>query len=180
MLVKIMKIDENKIKEYTGSSFTVKKTDGISKIIFSEKKWIRNENEYAEVFLGKCSNCKKINKIYEGLSYDKVLVGGLGLGLIANYLKEKNNCSVIDVIDDNKELITWINSKEFLHSDINIIEGNALTYTPNKKYDLILMDLWWDKSEITEDIKNTLKDNYLPHLNSDGKLLLPLVPIELK
>ncbi len=175
-----MKIEESKLKEHTGSSFAIKKTDGISKIIFSEKQWYINEDNYAEAFLGKCESCKKVNKLYEGLSYDKVLVCGLGLGLIPQYLKIQENCSVVDVVDNNNELITWINSEGFLDDDINIIEGDVLTYTPDKKYDLILIDVWWDGSEITEDIKNTLKNNYLSHLNNGGKLLLPIVPIELK
>jgi len=175
-----MKIEENKLKEHTGSSFSLKKIDGISTLSFSEGKWIRNEDVYAKAFLGKCPGCKKVNKTYEGLSYDKVLVGGLGLGLIARYLKEKDNCSVVDVVDNNNELITWVNSEKLLDDSINVIEHDALTYTPTKKYDLILMDLWWDEDEITNAIKNTLKTNYLSHLNTNGRLLLPLIPLELK
>jgi len=175
-----MKIEESKLNEHTGSSFTVKKTDGISKISFSEKEWIINEDNYAEAFLGKCESCKKVNTLYEGLSYDKVLVCGLGLGLIPQYLKIQESCSVVDVIDNNNELITWVNSEGFLDDGINIIEGDVLTYIPDKKYDLILIDIWWNESEITEDIKNTLKTNYLSHLNDDGKLLLPGIEEELK
>jgi len=175
-----MKIEENKLKEHTGSSFTLKKVDGISVLSFTEKKSIINEDVYAEAFLGKCDNCEAYQKIYEGLSYDKVLVGGLGLGLIARYLKEKDNCGVIDIVDNNNELITWVNSEKLLDDSINIIEHDALTYTPTKKYDLILMDLWWDEDEVTDAIKNTLKTNYLSHLNSNGRLLLPLIPLELK
>ena len=53
-----MKIEESKLNEHTGSSFTIKKTDGISKISFSEKQWYINEDNYAEAFLGKCESCK--------------------------------------------------------------------------------------------------------------------------
>ena len=135
-----MKIDENKIKEYSGTSFNVTKTEGISKIDFGDEKWIKNVDHYGKVFLGDCDPCKKLKALYDGFTFDKILIGGLGLGLLPQYAKEVKNCSVIDVIENNQELIDYI---DYLESPINIIKGDALSYTPSKKYDLILIDLWW-------------------------------------
>jgi spermidine synthase len=83
-------------------------------------------------------------------------------------------------VESNNELITWTNSEGFLDDGINIIEGDALNYTPDKKYDLIVIDLWWKESDITEEIKTSLKNNYLSHLNTNGRLILCLLPLELK
>ena len=149
-----MKIDESKLNEHTGSSFTLKKNDGVSRLSFNETDWIDNADYYADIFLGKCEECPTSKAVYDGLSYDKVLVGGLGLGLIPEYLKTVDNCSVVDVVESN--------------------------HTPDKKYDLIIIDLWWKESDITEEIKNTLKTKYLSHLNTDGRLVLCLLPEELK
>ena len=175
-----MKINESKLNEHTGSSFTLKKNGGVSRLSFNETDWIDNADYYAEIFLGKCEGCPTSKAVYDGLSYDKVLVGGLGLGLIPEYLKTVDNCSVVDVVESNNELITWTNSEGFLDDGINIIEGDALNHTPDKKYDLIIIDLWWKESDITEEIKNTLKTKYLSHLNTDGRLVLCLLPEELK
>ena len=88
--------------------------------------------------------------------------------------------SVIDVIENNKELIDWVNNEGYLDDSINIIEADVFSYTPSKTYDLILIDLWWLESDITEEIKTSLKNRYSSHLNEGGKLFLPLIEEELK
>ena len=166
-----MKIGENKIKEYSGSSFSVTKTDGVSKIDFGDGKWIENEEYYGKVFLGDCESCTKMAALYDGFSFDKILIGGLGLGLLPEYAKEVKNCSVIDVIEDNQELIDYV---DYLESPINIIKGDALSYTPSKKYDLILIDLWWEEN-ITDEIVANLENNYKNYLEDNGKIIIPIL-----
>ena len=41
-----MKIEESKIKEHSGTSFSVTKTNNISKIDFGDGKWIENVDYY--------------------------------------------------------------------------------------------------------------------------------------
>ena len=82
----------------------------------------------------------------------------------------------IDVIENNQELIDYI---DFLESPINIIKGDVLSYTPDKKYDLILIDLWWDTDNITQEIQDNIKNNYNSHLETNGKIILPLLEKEL-
>ena len=77
-----MKIEESKIKEHSGTSFSVTKTNNISKIDFGDGKWIENVDYYGKVFLGDCEDCTKITALYDGFSFDKILIGGLGLGLL--------------------------------------------------------------------------------------------------
>ena len=166
-----MKIEESKIKEHSGTSFSVTKTEGISKIDFGDGKSIENVDHYGKVFLGDCEECTKITALYNGFSFDKILIGGLGLGLLPEYAKSVKNCSVIDVIENNQELIDYI---DFLESPINIIKGDALSYTPSKKYDLILIDLWWEEEDITQDIQDNIKNNYKDYLEANGKIVLPV------
>ena len=59
------------------------------------------------------------------------------------------------------------------------IESDAYSYTPDKKYDLILIDLWWDKADITQQNETDLKNNYNSHLESNGKIVLPVAEKEL-
>lgn len=172
-----MKIEESKIKEHSGTSFSVTKTDGVSKIDFGDNKLIENDGHYGKVFLGDCESCKKMAVLYDGFSFDKILIGGLGLGLLPEYAKSVKNCSVIDVVENNQELIDYI---DFLESPINIIKGDALSYTPSKKYDLILIDLWWEEEDVTQEIQDTIKNNYSSHLEASGKILIPLLEKEIK
>ena len=171
-----MKIEESKIKEHSGTSFSVTKTGGISRLDFGSNKWIENRDHYGKVFLGECEECIKITALYKDFTFDKILIGGLGLGLLPEYAKSVKNCSVIDVIENNQELIDYV---DYLESPINIIKGDALTYTPGKKYDLILIDLWWEKEDITQEIQDTIKNNYDSHLESGGKIILPVLEKEL-
>jgi len=171
-----MKIEESKIKEYSGDSFNITKTNGVSKIDFGNNKWIENKEYYSKVFLGDCDPCTKIKALYDGFTFDKILIGGLGLGLLPEYAKSVKNCSVIDVVENNQELIDYI---DYLESPINIIKGDALSYTPDKKYDLILMDLWWEEGDVTQQIQDNIKSNYNSHLETNGKILIPLIEKEL-
>jgi len=167
-----MKIEESKIKEHSGNSFDITKTDGVSKIDFGNNEWIENKEYYGKIFLGDCDPCTKLKALYDGFTFDKILIGGLGLGLLPQYAKEVKNCSVIDVIENNQELIDYI---DYLEPPINIIKGDALSYTPNKKYDLILIDLWWKEEDVTQEIQDNIKNNYNSYLENNGKIIIPLL-----
>ena len=166
-----MKIEESKIEEHSGTSFSVTKTDGISRLDFGNDKWIENRDHYSEILFGDCDNCTHMKTLYDNVSFDKILIGGLGLGLLPEYAKSIKKSTVIDVIENNKELIDYVN---FINSDINIIEGDMYTYDSDKKYDLILVDLWWDETEITEKNKTDLLTNWSDNLNEGGKIILPV------
>ena len=171
-----MKIEENKIQEYSGTSFNVIKNDGVSKIEFTDGSWIENKDYYGKIILGDCEDCLKITELYNDFTFDKILIAGLGLGLVPNYAKVVKNCSVIDVIENNSELISYV---DYLDDSINIIEDDAFNYTPDKTYDLILFDLWWNELDITEEIQNSIREKYSSHLSEEGKILIPLLSKQL-
>tara|TARA_B100001113_G_scaffold50034_1_gene36357 strand:- start:2797 stop:3318 length:522 start_codon:yes stop_codon:yes gene_type:complete len=167
-----MKIQENKIKEHNGTSFSITKKDGISILRFSDECSIDNIEDYATIMLGECTNCEKVKELYEDFTYDKVLVLGLGLGLVPETLKVEKGCSVVDVIDNNQELIDYV---DFIDESINVIKHDALTYTPDKKYDFILVDLWWGHEDITQEVIDNIENNYKPYLEDNGKILIPIL-----
>ena len=167
-----MKIQENKIQEHNGSSFSVKKVEGVAVLSFNDRCVIDNIENYATIILGQCVNCKKLNELYKDFTYDKVLVLGLGLGLVPETLKVEKGCSVVDVVDNNQELIDYV---DFIDESINVIKHDALTYTPSKKYDFILVDLWWGHENITQEIIDNIENNYKPYLEDNGKILIPIL-----
>ena len=167
-----MKIQESKIQEHDADSFKVTKENNISILRFNDEKYLSNIEDYATILLGDCSDCSKMKELYKDFTYDKVLVLGLGLGLIPETLKVEKSCSVVDVIDNNQELIDYVN---FIDNSINIIKHDAFTYTPDKKYDFILVDLWWGNEDITDEMLSNLENNYKNYLEDNGKMLIPIL-----
>ena len=148
--------------------FTEAAANKVKNLIEEEK----NDSLKLRVFVsgGGCSGFK-----YD-FTFDKILIAGLGLGLVPNYAKVVKNCSVIDVIENNSELISYV---DYLDDSINIIEDDAFNYTPNKTYDLILFDLWWNESDITEEIQNSIREKYSSRLSEEGKIIIPLLSKQL-
>jgi|TARA_R110000744_G_scaffold40227_1_gene91221 hypothetical protein len=167
-----MKIKESKIKKYSGETFNVTKVNKVSRMTFSNGDWLENKEYYGKVFLGDCDSCGAISKFYKDFVFDKILIVGLGMGLLPNYAKHIKNCSVIDVIEKNKEVIEYV---DYLDDSINIIEADAYDYIPLKKYDLIIFDLWWKEKDVTLKIKNSLNKIYKKALTDNGKIIFPLI-----
>ena len=117
-----------------------------------------------------------INELYKDFTFDKILILGLGLGLLPNYAKHVKKCSVIDVLDNNSELISYV---DYLDDSINIIEADVLNYTPIKEYDLIIVDLWWNDADVTEELQTKIDDIYNTYLTSGGKIIFPLIAKQL-
>ena len=180
-------INENLINEYSGTTFSVTKVDGVSRMQYasSDEHWIENREEYGSIFMGdgpspvpdnKFVICSVLHKrIFEDIpNYENVLVLGLGMGLLPQYIKEnKSFVQVIDVIDNNQEVIDYVT---FIDNSINVIKADAYTYTPDKNYDLIIADLWWH-NQITGEMKDNLKNHYWDNINYNGRIYFPINPI---
>ena len=164
-----MKIEAINLPEYKGENFSVTKSQGKVTMYFGDN-YIDNEDYYAEYMLGKCE-CP-LSELFEGVGTESILICGLGMGLVprlADILYNK-----VDVIDYDQELIDYISSNNILPSDVNVICADAYTYTPAQKYDIILLDLWWDANDISDEQKAMLKSNYNNYLKDDGKIVLPV------
>ena len=79
-------------------------------------------------------------------------------------------------LDGLSDVITHVNF-EYKGSDdsINVIKDDAYTHTPDKKYDLILIDLWWGHEDITDEIVSNLENNYKNYLEEGGKIIIPML-----
>ena len=84
------------------------------------------------------------------LSFDSILIGGLGLGALPQYLATQTSCSVIDVIEKDSVLSDSLSGMNVLDPKINILQGDIFNFTPTTTYDLIVFDIWWETTE-TED-----------------------------
>lgn len=107
------------------------------------------------------------------INFKSILVGGLGLGIIPFYLLNKG-ISDIEVIEKDKNLITIINQLGYL-KNVVIHNDDVYKFKTNKKYDLILMDIWWyaDSNFVNE--KNIILSNYKNNINKEGKIYFPII-----
>ena len=173
-----MKILDNTIQDYTGTNFSVyKREEGETIIKYNTSGDIIENNEmYSKVMLGKCETCNPFFKnSFDGFSYDKVLVVGLGLGLIPYELSEVNGCSKIDVLEIDQEIIDYTISSGHLNSDINLIQGDIYNYTTTETYDLIIIDTIWYEHEMSNEVYELLKNRLLPNINTGGALYIPVL-----
>ena len=173
--------DESLIPEYDGENFVVEKQTKYSDAdttyvmsLFKYKADVWHSRYNHEIpsakYVGDCESCGWNTNTFDDVTWGDVLYLGLYLGCTPQYIIENKSITSIDVVEEDQEIIdyvTWINS------DINIIQHNEWTYTPDKKYDLILVDLWAMPADITNDHRQLLLDNYSSHLKEGGKIILP-------
>lgn len=173
-----MKFIDNSIQDYTGTDFNVfKNPDGVTIMKFNDtQQWLSNMEQYGNLFLGGCDSCSSFYKdSFDGFSYDSVLVAGLGFGLIPQELITEKNCSKVDVVEINQEVINYNNTSGHLDSNINLIQGDIHSYTTSEMYDLILIDTIWQESEMTEDQWQALVTRFTNNLNTNGVIYSPIL-----
>jgi len=173
-----MKFIDNNIQDYTGTDFNVfKNPDGVTIMKFNDtQQWLSNMEQYGNLFLGGCDSCSSFYKdSFDGFSYDSVLVAGLGFGLIPQELITSKNCSKVDVVEINQEVINYNNTSGHLDSNINIIQGDIHSYTTSEMYDLIIIDTIWQESEMTEDQWQALVTRFTNNLNTNGAIYSPIL-----
>ena len=173
-----MKIIDSKLNNYEGTDFKVyKDSRGITIIEFINGDWLENEEYYSDVYLGKCESCSGFFKdSFTGFEFDKVLVAGLGFGMIPYELSQVNKCSKIDVVEISQEVIDYNISSGHLPSDINIIKSDIFEYSTEEKYDLIIIDTIWKEEEMSEDQVDLLVSKFLnTNLNTGGVLYIPVL-----
>ncbi len=107
------------------------------------------------------------------INFKNILIGGLGLGIVPFYLSNQKIYE-IDVIEKEEKLIKIINDLNYL-KNVTIYHDDVFTYKTDKKYDLILMDVWWyaDSNFINE--KNNIIENYKNNLTEFGKIYFPII-----
>lgn len=173
--------DENIIPLHNGTNFVVTKqtknkdateTYEMSRFMYKQDSLhIRYNHEIpAMQYVGDCESCGWNLNTYDEVTWGDVLYLGLYLGNTPDYIWNNKSVTSLDVIESDQEIIDFVT---WIDSNINVIQHNEWTYTPNKEYDLILCDLWAMPSDITIDEKNALLSNYSGHLKSGGKIIIP-------
>lgn len=103
--------------------------------------------------------------------YNHVLILGLGLGSVIDLLIENASVNQFTAYENDTRLIAWLD-KYYKTENLNIIPKSAEEFSiENKKYDLIIVDLFID--EIMPDYltKSSYWENLKSSLTPDGILI---------
>lgn len=125
---------------------------------------INKELVMSDTFLERKSNREFIRK-----ANGRVLIAGLGLGLIIHNILHKQDITEIVVIEKHQDVIDLVSPK-FNDSRLKIICDDIFNYLPKKedKFDTIYFDIWTDITiENLDDIK-LLHNKFKNKLNREN------------
>lgn len=126
------------IKDTNATNFSIWK-DKNGTFYFKQGKYILNDEEYLNF----------ANTDIKDVIDKNVLVAGLGLGIVPQWLAKRRN--KVDVIEIDKELIQAVTFYDYLDDKINIYWGDIFVYPAKKeKYDLAFIDVWWNEKDKTK------------------------------
>lgn len=79
----------------------------------------------------------------------RVLIGGLGLGIVARMCAVKREVKRITVVERDQDVVNlvWPHLQEFLRGKANIVVGDIADFDPGTMYDVALLDTWQTDGE---------------------------------
>lgn len=85
----------------------------------------------------KCTNANFVRN-----AHGKVLIGGLGIGLILLAIQDKQEVEKIVVVEKYKEVIGLVKDQLLLNEKVEVVNADVWEYTPEEKFNTIYMDIW--------------------------------------
>lgn len=76
----------------------------------------------------------------------KVLVGGLGLGMVLKCLLDKESVTKVTVVEKSLDVISLVASAYINDHRVEIVNADIFEYIPNGRYDCAWFDIWDDIS----------------------------------
>lgn len=108
---------------------------------------------------------KRTNREFVTNAHGKVLIGGLGIGLILLAIQDKEEVEKIAVVEKNEEVIKLIAHQLPLNEKVEIVNADVFEYVPSEKCNTIYMDIWNNiNSDIYEKEMNPLIKRYRKYL----------------
>ena len=85
---------------------------------------------------------KETNEEFVKKAHGKVLIGGLGIGLIVLAIQDKTEVESITIVEKNKEVIELVEGQLPINQKVHIVNADVFEYKPILKYNTIYMDIW--------------------------------------
>lgn len=103
------------------------------------------------------------------VEFNSILIAGLGLGVMPYVCQD---FAQVDVVEINQDVIDLSKQLGHLNDNVNIIHDDILTFSVEKTYDIIVLDIWYNA--LTEELSNQLIEKYMPFINEGGFLYIPI------
>lgn len=160
-------LNYNKITDYIGTNFQIWKNGKDVVFINRNDGYMYNDGTYIDTISNNLTSLK--------FMYGDILVVGLGIGVIPQWLSNTMPLVRTTILEIDSELIDVVESMDYLNSKINIISGDVYIYNSLKKYDAIIFDVWWVADNYTENQITELREKWNSTLRDDGKLIFPMI-----
>lgn len=98
----------------------------------------------------------------------RVLIAGLGLGMILFPMQEKEDVTEIVVLEKNPNVIDLV--APHLGEKVKVVECDIFEYEPEGKFDVIYFDIWFDISADNWEEMKTLTKKFKYALNRKNPL----------
>ena len=160
-------LEDRKLGDFELSHFEIKKNDmyAILHGILCGK-FIRLTHR-GSIVMSDTEMEKRTNSEFVRNAHGKVLIGGLGIGLILLAVQDKVEVEKITVIEKNREVIDLVASQLPLNGKVEIVNANVFDYVPSEKYNTIYMDIW---NYINQDV---YQEQMKPLISRYRKYLVP-------
>ena len=185
------------IPEQNGSRFAVVHFEFTADVVSVEKEKYRKEGRFEEIEGLEAGRYVKLvdketrhivmsdtwmerstNRVVLEKAGGHVLLGGLGIGLLAVPLVMDENTEKLTVVEEHEEVIalvvphleSYINTNGGDPTKLEVVQADIYEYTPSEeeRFDVIYFDIW---NEVTEEhgaAVRILKERYSRRLNTEG------------
>jgi hypothetical protein len=134
--------------------------------------YVKLVNEEDEVVMSNTPMEVKTNMAFIKEARGDILIGGLGIGLILKLIENKKEIDSIDVIELESDIINMVKRQVPLSDKINIINSDIFTVKPQRKYDIIYIDIWTFVTAKNYPECKELRRKWKKYLKKNGKILI--------
>lgn len=82
------------------------------------------------------------HRIFINKAFGKVLIGGLGLGMVLKCLLEKDIITKVTVVEKSADVIKLVAPTYICDPRVEIIHADIFEYKPTERYDCAWFDIW--------------------------------------
>lgn len=135
-------LEERTVGDFSLSKFEIK-SDDLYAILHGIPcgKFVRLLHR-GEVVMSDTDMEKRTNANFVGNAHGKVLIGGLGIGLILLAIQDKPEVEKIVVVEKHHEVIDLIKDQLPLNNKVEIVNADVWEYESTEKFNTIYMDIW--------------------------------------
>lgn len=107
------------------------------------------------------------NRPFMMRAHGDILIGGLGIGLILPGVLKKEDVRSVTVIEKERDVIDIIHPQH-KHPKLKVVHGDVFTYEPERKFDVIYLDIWAKRDIDNLPEMAALKRRYRKWLNKEN------------